>query len=76
MVAVGIDLGTTNTVVAVWKDGKVTIIPNDEGHRVTPSIVAFTNTNMLVGNVAKNQVKQVRIFSIFNILYVFYLSNR
>jgi heat shock 70kDa protein 1/2/6/8 len=75
MVAVGIDLGTTNTVVAVWKDEKVTIIPNDEGHRVTPSIVAFTNTNMLVGNVAKNQVKLARIiFSISNILNVFFFA--
>jgi molecular chaperone DnaK (HSP70) len=57
MVAIGIDLGTTNSVVAVWKDGKAIIIQNDEGHRVTPSIVAFTATDILVGDVAKNQVK-------------------
>jgi molecular chaperone DnaK (HSP70) len=57
MVAIGIDLGTTNSVVAVWKDGKAIIITNDEGHRVTPSIVAFTATSMLIGNVAKSQVK-------------------
>jgi molecular chaperone DnaK (HSP70) len=57
MVAIGIDLGTTNSVVSVWKVDKVIIIPNDEGLRVTPSIVAFTDTDMLVGDVAKHQVK-------------------
>jgi molecular chaperone DnaK (HSP70) len=57
MVAIGIDLGTTNSVVSVLKDGKAIIIPNDEGHRVTPSIVAFTDKEILVGNVAKNKVK-------------------
>jgi Hsp70 protein len=56
MVAIGIDLGTSNSAVAVWKDDKVIIIPNGEGHRVTPSIVAFTARDILVGNVAKNQV--------------------
>jgi molecular chaperone DnaK (HSP70) len=57
MVAIGIDLGTTNSVVSVWKDDKTIIIPNNEGYRVTPSIVAFTDTDMLVGDVAKHQVK-------------------
>jgi molecular chaperone DnaK (HSP70) len=56
-IAIGIDLGTTNSVVSVWKDDKVIIIPNDEGLRVTPSIVAFTDNDMLVGDVAKHQVQ-------------------
>jgi molecular chaperone DnaK (HSP70) len=56
MVAIGIDLGTTNSVVSVFKDGKAIIIPNDEGHRITPSIVAFTAEEILVGNVARKQV--------------------
>jgi molecular chaperone DnaK (HSP70) len=68
MIVIGIDLGTTNTVVAVWKDGKAIIIPNDEGHRVTPSIVAFTATDILVGDVAKSQVK----FNIQNFISTLY----
>jgi molecular chaperone DnaK (HSP70) len=62
MVAIGIDLGTTNSVVAVWQDDDAIIIQNDEGHRVTPSIVAFTATNMLVGDVAKSQVNFLTVF--------------
>jgi heat shock 70kDa protein 1/2/6/8 len=55
--AIGIDLGTTCTSVAVWKDGKIEIIVNDHGFRTTPSYVAFTSTDILIGNVAKEQVK-------------------
>ncbi|CCW36421.1 molecular chaperone DnaK [Chthonomonas calidirosea] len=54
--AVGIDLGTTNSVIAVVEGGEVTVIPNSEGSRLTPSVVAFTKTGeRLVGAPAKRQ---------------------
>src|ERR1700719_3836470 len=54
--AVGIDLGTTNSVVAVMEGGKPTVVINSEGSRTTPSVVAFTNTGeRLVGQLAKRQ---------------------
>jgi molecular chaperone DnaK len=54
--AVGIDLGTTNSVVAVMEGGKPTVITNAEGSRLTPSVVAFTRTGeRLVGQLAKRQ---------------------
>ncbi len=53
---VGIDLGTTNSVVAVIEGGQPSVIANAEGSRTTPSVVAFTNDNQrLVGNIAKRQ---------------------
>jgi molecular chaperone DnaK len=53
---VGIDLGTTNSVVAVMEAGKPTVIPNSEGFRTTPSVVAYTkNGDKLVGQIAKRQ---------------------
>src|SRR5437867_12627851 len=53
---IGIDLGTTNSVVAVMEGGDPVVIPNAEGGRVTPSVVAFTKDgNRLVGQVAKRQ---------------------
>ena len=55
---VGIDLGTTYSVVAIYQKGGVTVIPNEMGNRITPSVVAFTEEERLVGDGAKNQLPQ------------------
>ncbi|KAK8210648.1 heat shock protein 70 [Phyllosticta capitalensis] len=64
---VGIDLGTTYSCVGVMKGGKVEIIVNDQGNRITPSWVAFTDEERLVGDAAKNQYAQNPHRTIFDI---------
>ena len=68
--AIGIDLGTTYSCVAVWQNDRVEIIVNDQGNRTTPSYVAFTDTDQLVGDAALNQIIKNptnSVFGMFNL---------
>ncbi|XP_004292168.1 PREDICTED: heat shock cognate 70 kDa protein-like [Fragaria vesca subsp. vesca] len=64
--AIGIDLGTTYSCVAVWRNNSAEIIPNDQGNRTTPSYVAFTDNERLVGDAALNQAIRNPTTSIFD----------
>eukprot|EP00658_Telonema_sp_P-2_P080090 TRINITY_DN78_c0_g1_i4.p1 TRINITY_DN78_c0_g1~~TRINITY_DN78_c0_g1_i4.p1 ORF type:complete len:649 (-),score=278.70 TRINITY_DN78_c0_g1_i4:171-2117(-) len=66
MAALGIDLGTTYSCVGIWQNDRVEIIANDQGNRTTPSYVAFTDTERLIGDAAKNQVAMNPTNSVFD----------
>jgi L1 cell adhesion molecule like protein len=67
MVCIAIDLGTTNCCTAIWRNDRTEIISNSQGNRTTPSYVAFTDTERLVGEAARNQAAANPTNSIFDV---------
>ena len=66
---IGIDLGTTYSCVAAWHHNRVEIIPSDFGNRTTPSWVAFTDKERLIGEGAENQGRMNPTNTIFGLCY-------
>ena len=65
--AIGIDLGTTNSLVGIWRNNKVKIIQNNFSSTLTPSFVSFANNNILIGEAAKNNLKNFPESTIYDI---------
>ncbi len=63
---VGIDLGTTYSCVVVWENDRGEVVANDQGNRTTPSYVAFTESERLIGDAAKNQVAMNATNTVFD----------
>lgn len=67
-ICIGIDLGTTYSCVAVWKNGRVEVCPNEQGNRITPSYVAWApDGQRLVGDAAKNQAASNPLNTVFDV---------
>ena len=66
MAAIGIDLGTTYSCVAVWQNDRVEVIANDQGNRTTPSYVSYTADERLIGDAAKAQASSNPTNTVFD----------
>jgi L1 cell adhesion molecule like protein len=64
--SIGIDLGTTYSCVGIWRNDRVEIIANDQGNRTTPSFVAFTESERMIGDSAKNQAASNPVNTVFD----------